>query len=74
LKNNKKEKIEVIFEFDMNDLFKKIKDLEKEGEEQGAKGAVLGLGNLRLDLINKITEDLSKKGGKGPSTPYKKRN
>ncbi len=70
LKDNEKEKMEVVFEFDMNNLFTEMKRLK----DQGAKGALLGLGNLRSDLIDRITADVSKKGGKGPSTPQKKRN
>ena len=58
LKDNEKEKMETVFKFNINSLFTKIKGLEEEREEQGAKGAVLGLGNLRSDLINRINGGL----------------
>lgn len=70
LKDNEKEKMEAVFEFDMNNLFTKLEDLNT----QRSKGVIVGLGNLRSNLIDRITLDLSKKGGKGPSTPQKKRN
>lgn len=70
LKDNEKEKMEAEFEFDMNNLFKEMEELKT----QSSKLVIVGLGNLRSDLIDKITVGLSKKGGKGPSTPHKKRN